>query len=76
MEFSLPTKLQDLKGLKNLATEITDSGAKLFDLLNKETELREHREKAILFLENISRNLESNTEQQYIEKYNIFFFLD
>jgi len=51
-----------------LATKITESGAKLFDLLNKENDLREHREKAIAFLENISRNLESNNEQQYIEK--------
>lgn len=68
MEFSLPGKLQDLKALKNIAGEITESGGKLFDLLNKENDLSQHREKAILFLENISRNLESNNEQQYIEK--------
>lgn len=55
-----------------MATKITESGAKLFDLLNKENDLREHREKAIAFLENISRNLESNNEQQYIEKLVIF----
>lgn len=30
--------------------------------------MKQHREKAIQFLENISRNLESNNEQQYIEK--------
>lgn len=52
-----------------MATKITESGAKLFDLLNKENDLRESREKAIAFLENISRNLESNNEQQYIEKF-------
>jgi hypothetical protein len=37
-------------------------------LLAKEPELREHRERATQFLDNISRNLESNNEQQYIEK--------
>jgi len=37
--------------------------------LEKEGELREHREKALNFLENISRNLQSDNEQVYIEKY-------
>ena len=60
-EFSLPSKLSNLKGLKDLAGEITDSGAKLFDLLGKENDIKIHREKAINFLENI-RSLESNDE--------------
>ena len=67
-EFSLPSKLSNIKETRQIATNITESGAKLFDLLNKENDLRENREKAIAFLENISRNLESNNEQQYIEK--------
>jgi hypothetical protein len=37
-------------------------GARVFDLLGKEEELRVHREKATQFLDNISRNLESNNE--------------
>jgi hypothetical protein len=57
-----------LKATKAVAGEITEVGAKLYDLLGKETDLKAHREKAISFLENISRNLESNNEQQYIEK--------
>jgi len=45
-----------------LGKEITDSGAKLFDLLGKERELSEDRAKAIGFLDNITRNFESNKE--------------
>ena len=33
-----------------------------------ERELKEHRDKALEFLDSISKNLDSNTEQQYIEK--------
>jgi clusterin-associated protein 1 len=51
-----------------LATEITESGAKLFDLLGQERDLKEAREKALEFLDSISRNLDSNNEQVYIEK--------
>lgn len=67
-DFVLPTRLSNLKGTKTLAQEIIDSGAKLHDLLEKEGELRDHREKALQFLENISRDLQSNNEQDYIEK--------
>jgi clusterin-associated protein 1 len=57
-----------LKAAKQLATEITESGAKLYDLLGSEKELKESRDKALEFLDSISRNLDTNTEQQYIEK--------
>eukprot|EP01016_Furgasonia_blochmanni_P041063 TRINITY_DN5295_c0_g1_i8.p1 TRINITY_DN5295_c0_g1~~TRINITY_DN5295_c0_g1_i8.p1 ORF type:complete len:450 (+),score=104.33 TRINITY_DN5295_c0_g1_i8:65-1414(+) len=67
-EFSLPSKFGNLKATRQLATEITEKGAKLYDLLSKENDLRQHREKALQFLDSISRNLESNSEQQYIEK--------
>jgi clusterin-associated protein 1 len=67
-DFVLPTRLSNLKGTKTVAQEIIDTGAKLHDLLEKEGELREHREKALQFLENISRNLQSDNEQVYIEK--------
>jgi hypothetical protein len=66
-EFILPTRLSNLKGTKNLGKEITDSGAKLFDLLEKEKDLSVHRQKAIAFLDNITRNFESNKEQEFIE---------
>jgi len=51
-----------------LANEITESGAKLFEYLSAEPELKEQRDKALEFLESISRNLDSNSEQAYIEK--------
>ena len=68
MDFNLDSKLANLKAAKNLANEITETGAKLYDSLGKERDLREARIKAIEFLDSISKNLDSNTEQEYIEK--------
>ena len=68
MDFNTSSKLHNLKAARQLATEITESGAKLFDMLGQERELRESRDKALEFLDSISRNLDQNTEQQYIEK--------
>jgi clusterin-associated protein 1 len=45
-----------------------DTGAGLFDLLQKEQETRQDREKALRFLDGMSRNLESNSEHQVVEK--------
>jgi len=64
----MSTKLQSIKSCRSLASEITDSGAKLYDLLGRENDLKVSRQKAIQFLDNISRNLDSNAEQEYIEK--------
>lgn len=64
----MPGKLRNLKAIKANATEITEFGSKLFDLISKEGELKESREKAIAFLENISRGSENGDEQEYIEK--------
>lgn len=68
MDFNMSSKLHNLKAARTLATEITESGAKLFDLLGQERDLRDAREKALEFLDSISRNLDTNTEQAYIEK--------
>ena len=68
MDFNMSSKLHNLKAARALATEITESGAKLFDFLGQERELREARDKALEFLDSISRNLDTNTEQAYIEK--------
>lgn len=67
-DFNMDSKLRNLKQARSLANEITETGAKLFDSLGKENDLRESREKALEFLDSISRNLGSNTEQEYIEK--------
>lgn len=66
-DFVLPTRLSNLKGTKGTAQEIIDTGAKLHDLLEKEGELRENREQALKFLENIE-NLQSDNEQVFIER--------
>lgn len=68
MDFNINSKLSNLKQARSLANEITETGAKLHDSLGKENDLREAREKALEFLDSISRNLGSNTEQEYIEK--------
>lgn len=68
MDFNTSSKLHNLKAARALATEITESGAKLFDMLGHERDLRGARDKALEFLDSISRNLDTNTEQQYIEK--------
>jgi clusterin-associated protein 1 len=68
MDFNVSSKLHNLKTARTLATEITESGAKLFDLLAQERDLKQSRENALEFLDSISRNLDTNTEQQYIEK--------
>ena len=46
-----------------MANEITESGGKLFDLIGKEAELRNAREKAMVFLDNIGQQ-----KQGYVEK--------
>lgn len=68
MDFTTTSKLHNLKAARQLATEITETGSKLFDMLGQERDLRNSREKALEFLDSISRNLDSNSEQQYIEK--------
>lgn len=68
MDFNTSSKLHNLKAARQLATEITECGAKLHDMLGAEREMRAARDKALEFLDSISRNLDQNTEQQYIEK--------
>jgi clusterin-associated protein 1 len=68
LDFGASSKLQSVKSARGLASEITESGAKLYDLLGREKDLREARDKALTFLDNITRNLDSNAEQDYIRK--------
>lgn len=65
---SLSTKVKDTKTVRLLATDITDRGAKLYDLLDNELEIKEHRDRAIRFLDAVSTNLESTSEHKYVEK--------
>lgn len=61
---TLPSKLSNVKGHKAIASEITELGAKLYDQLGKEKEVRLQRDKALNFLDNMSRS--ANSEQSYI----------
>ena len=61
-DFNMNSKLQNLKAARILSTEITESGAKLYDYLGNEKELKACRDKALEFLDSISRNLDTNTE--------------
>jgi clusterin-associated protein 1 len=66
--FGLSSKLSDLKGARQLCSDIVESGAGLFDLFEKEKESRPEREKALRFLDGMSRNLDSNSEQDVVER--------
>ncbi|GMI21954.1 hypothetical protein TrRE_jg10896 [Triparma retinervis] len=64
----ITTRLSDVKAARSLASEITERGAKLHDLLKAEMGVRHVRQKAIRFLDAISGNLESGSEHAFIEK--------
>jgi len=66
--FTLNSKLHDLKSTRSLCSQIIESGASLHDLLHNEDECRKDREKAINFLDGISRNLGSNSEIEAVER--------
>lgn len=61
-------KLNDVKAARLLASEITDAGATLYDLLANERELSKKRNAAARFLEALSNNLNSNTEHSLVDK--------
>merc|ERR1719253_2135043 len=66
--FGLSSKLSDLKSTRSLCSQIVETGAGLFDLLQREGETRVDREKALRFLDGMSRNLESNSEHEVVER--------
>ncbi|CAK60464.1 unnamed protein product (macronuclear) [Paramecium tetraurelia] len=67
-DFSLPSKLSNIKSHKLLAQEITDLATRLYDQLGKEDEVKVAREKALQFLSNVSRGGNSQSEQSQIQK--------
>ncbi|CAD8138742.1 unnamed protein product [Paramecium pentaurelia] len=67
-DFSLPSKLSNIKSHKLLAQEITDLATRLYDQLGKEDEVKIARDKALQFLSNVSRSGNSQSEQSYIQK--------
>jgi len=67
-DFGLSSRLSDLKNTRQLCSQIVETGAGLFDLLQKEVDLRQDREKALRFLDGMSRNLDSNSEHEVVER--------
>merc|ERR1719506_1011276 len=61
-------KLNDLPKTRALCSEIIESGAMLYDLLRKEPEMRSGRASALRFLDGMSRNLETNSEHEFIDQ--------
>lgn len=57
----------DSKSTRALASQITEQGARLYDLLEDEKSLGAERQNALRFLETISGNLSSNAEYQLVE---------
>lgn len=64
----LSAKLKELKDSRNMATEIIDSGGKLFHLLTKEEDLKVSRDRALKFVDSISIDLDSNDTHKQIER--------
>ena len=61
-------KLHDLKQTRALGAELTERGAKLYDMLGKEPELHAARQQALRFLDNMSGNLDSHAEHAAMDK--------
>merc|ERR1711865_122494 len=67
-DFNVQSRMSEVKSARSLAAEIVESGAKVYDLLGTENETREARKKAERFLDAVSRNMDSNTESDLIER--------
>jgi len=63
-----PIKMQDVKTARVLASEITASGAKLYDLLEGEATERLDRGRALRFLDTAAAGAEGSREQQIVER--------
>ena len=64
----ISSKLEELKTARTIASDIVDSGGRLYGLLGKEDELKVSRERALKFVDSLSLNLESNDPHELIEK--------
>ncbi len=63
-----PIKVQEVKITRALASEITQSGAKLSDCLAHETQDRPERVKALRFLDSAGASSENSREHAFIER--------
>ena len=63
-----PIRVQDVKSARTLASDITQSGAKLYDMLANEKEERIERARALRFLDLSTSASDGPKEQAYIER--------
>lgn len=63
-----PIKVQDVKFARGLASEITQSGAKLYDLLENESAERTERARALRFLDQAATSAEGSKDQVFVER--------
>jgi clusterin-associated protein 1 len=63
-----PIKIQEVKGARTLASEITQSGAKLSDYLQHEVTDKVERAKALRFLDSAGSSSEGSREHMFIER--------
>jgi clusterin-associated protein 1 len=71
VQASVTSRFGDVKAARALASEITERGVRLHDLLKAEMTIRGEREVAMKFLERMESNLGGNnegSESRYIEK--------
>lgn len=77
-----PIKVQDVKLARQLASDLTQSGAKLYDLLETEVVDRQERARALRFLDQTASTSGTascrwhNTFKQIIYKYLTFWYAD
>mmetsp|Transcript_23700 Transcript_23700/g.40332 ORF Transcript_23700/g.40332 Transcript_23700/m.40332 type:complete len:456 (-) Transcript_23700:182-1549(-) len=63
-----PIKVQEVKAARSLASDITQRGAKLYDLLSTEVSERLERNQALRFLDLAGSSLEGSKEHAFIER--------
>lgn len=61
-------KMLDHGGPRATATAITELGAKLYDLLGNEKQLRQARQRALRFLDAVSGNMDADAENKHLEQ--------
>eukprot|EP00916_Digyalum_oweni_P018966 GHVL01031640.1.p1 GENE.GHVL01031640.1~~GHVL01031640.1.p1 ORF type:complete len:228 (-),score=43.52 GHVL01031640.1:521-1204(-) len=67
-DFTVSSKISDLKNARHMASQITEIGANLHELLTKDKVNNDLRNKALNFLNSVSRNLDSTSEHESLEK--------
>jgi len=66
-ELDISSKNKEIKELRELSSSIVDTGIGLLDLLEKEKVLKSQREKALEFLDNLTRGGDSVKEKEQIK---------